>query len=239
MKKEVLIAHIYPDEMNIYGDRGNIIALCKRLQWRGYEPKVVNIEPGTKFDFRTADIVFGGGGQDRGQSVVAADLETRKANLNAAADEGVVMLTICGTYQLFGHGFRTTSGELIPGISLFKAETVASGVRMIGNILIDTPFGELVGFENHSGQTLLEDGQEVLGKVIKGFGNNDHDRLEGAVYKNVFGTYLHGPLLPKNPTFADELISRALLRRYGESELKALDDSLEHKAAAIAKSRPQ
>lgn len=237
--KKLVIAHLYPAEMNIYGDRGNVIALQKRLAWRKIGSEVIVIEPGVKFDFKRADIIFGGGGQDRGQNVVAADLQARKANLHAAAKDGVVMLTICGTYQLFGHGFKTKDGELIPGISLFKMQTVGSDVRMIGNLVIKTQFGELVGFENHSGQTELEETQEAFGSVSKGFGNNDHSKLEGAVFNNVFGSYMHGPLLPKNPEFADELIKRALLRKFGSAELAALDDSIEHQAARVAMTRPQ
>ncbi|MBI3984170.1 glutamine amidotransferase [Candidatus Microgenomates bacterium] len=234
---KLVIAYLYPQEMNIYGDRGNVLSLVKRLQWRGYTADVTEVGTGDQFDFRRADIVFGGGGQDRGQLMVADDLQRKQANLQAAAADGVVMLTICGTYQLFGHGFRTKSGQLIPGISLFKAQTVGSNLRMIGNIVVNTPYGELVGFENHSGQTILEVGQEPLGRVVRGFGNNSEQQSEGAIAHNVFGSYLHGPLLPKNPTFADELLQRALFRRFGDSQLKPLDDQLEHQAATIAKSR--
>ena len=237
--KTFKIIHLYPAEMNIYGDRGNIIALAKRLAWRGIEFEVIDVGIGQHYDFRQADIVFGGGGQDRGQMLIAGDLQKRRQGLVEAAEEGVVMLTICGTYQLFGRGFLTKDGEQIPGIGLFRAETKASNVRMIGNIVIASDFGELVGFENHSGQTTLEASQAPLGKVIKGFGNNDHDKAEGAIYKNAFGTYLHGPLLPKNPRLADELIKRAMLRKFGRAELKPLDDELENQAARIAKTRPQ
>ena len=150
------------------------------------------------------------------------------------------MLMICGTYQLLGRGFKTADGQMIPGIGIFKAETVASKVRMIGNLVVDSPYGRLVGFENHSGQTKLDSGQQPLGTVVKGYGNNDHDRHEGAVYNNVFGTYLHGSLLPKNPRLADYLLKKALERKYGGPiELSPLDDELELKAAAIAAKRPQ
>ncbi len=237
--KAFKIVHLYPAEMNIYGDRGNIITLAKRLGWRGIEFEVIDVGIGQSYDFKQADIVFGGGGQDRGQMVIAEDLQKRRHELVAAAEEGTVILTICGTYQLFGHGFKTKDGNQIPGVDIFRANTVASNVRMIGNIVVSSDFGELVGFENHSGQTRLEASQAVLGKVIKGFGNNDHDKAEGAVYKNAFGTYLHGPLLPKNPLLADELIKRAMLRKFGRADLQPLDDGLENQAAQIAKTRPQ
>lgn len=237
--KKLTVAHLYPNEMNIYGDRGNIIALLKRLEWRGIKAEVVEVEPGIEYDFRKADIVFGGGGQDRGQLVIADDLAKRASNLQLAAKEGVVMLSICGTYQLFGRGFKTKAGKMIPGIGLFKAGTVASEQRMIGNLVAESAWGELVGFENHSGQTTLEASQEPLGRVLKGYGNNSRDRQEGAMTNNVFGTYLHGPLLPKNPLFADELIKRAMRRRFGQASLKPLDDELELKAAEVAKTRPR
>ncbi len=233
-----MIAHLYPAEMNIYGDRGNVLTLRRRLEWRGYEVEMRPVEVGDKFDFTTADLVFGGGGQDRGQLVIGADLLKRGDNLRQAAEAGVVMLTICGTYQLFGRGFKTADGQKIPGIGIFDAATAASQHRMIGNITIESPWGQLVGFENHSGETRLEAGQASLGRVTKGYGNNYHDRQEGAVKNNVYGTYLHGPILPKNPALADHLILTALKRR-GINELKPLDDSLELQAAAIAASRPQ
>lgn len=236
--KKIVLAHLYPNEMNIYGDRGNIIALTKRLEWRGFTVQYQPVEVGQQYDFTKADLVFGGGGQDRGQAVVADDLQTRADNLHHAAADGVVMLLVCGLYQLFGHHFTTMDGEEIPGISLFKASTVGSNNRMIGNVIVATEWGELVGFENHSGQTYLEEGQETLGKVLQGYGNNSQTPEEGAVTGNVFGTYLHGSLLPKNPTFADELLRRALERR-GEDPLQPLDDRLERQAAAVAKTRPQ
>lgn len=235
---KIVIAHLYPEEMNIYGDRGNVIALVKRLMWRGIDVEVKRVGIGVKFDFNKADIVFGGGGQDRGQSVIAQDLQTKSVSLKRAANNGVAMLLICGMYQLFGRHFITDDEQKIPGIGIFDAETKASNVRMIGNIVVSSPFGVLVGFENHSGQTTLGNAQRPLGSVIDGSGNNSRDKYEGAVYKNTFGSYLHGPLLPKNPKFADELIKRALKRKYGHSKkLKKLDDSLELTSAAVARKR--
>ena len=237
--KKVVIAHLYPREMNIYGDMGNVITLRKRLEWRGYEVAVKAVEEGRGFDFSTADIVFGGGGQDSGQMVMGGDLVKRGEDLRQLAADGAPMLTICGTYQLFGRGFMTMDGQEIPGIDVFRASTVGSSVRMIGNIVVESPWGRLVGFENHSGQTLLESGQEALGEVTKGFGNTPKGGMEGAVSGNAIGTYMHGPVLPKNPRLADHLILAALERRYGVKELEPLDDGRELAAAKVAASRSQ
>jgi len=239
MSKKVVIAHLYPREMNIYGDLGNVLTLVKRLEWRGYEAEVRPVEIGEPFDWSAVDIVFGGGGQDSGQLVMGADLLGHGDDLRQMAAEGVPMLTICGMYQLFGRGFTTLDSREIPGIDVFRASTVGSGVRMIGNIVIDSPFGRLVGFENHSGQTILEPGQEPLGKVRKGSGNNPGSRQEGAITNNAIGTYLHGPVLPKNPALADHLLLAALKRRYNVTELAPLDDKLEHLAAKSATGRPR
>lgn len=237
---KLTIAHLYPQEMNIYGDRGNVITLLKRCEWRGIETELVNVGPGDKFDLTKADIVFGGGGQDSGQLLVRDDLLKREKNIRLAADDGVAMLLVCGLYQLFGRGFTTIEGHQIAGINVFAASTQGSDHRMIGNIIVDSPWGQLVGFENHSGETILEPGQKPIGKVIKGFGNNYSAAHEGAVTNNVFGTYIHGPVLPKNPTLADALILAALQRRYGaKTKLKNLDDKLEREAAELASRRPQ
>jgi CobQ-like glutamine amidotransferase family enzyme len=237
--KRVVIAHLYPREMNIYGDLGNILCLVKRLEWRGYEVKVKPVEVGEAFDFAQADMVFGGGGQDSGQLVMGEDLVKRGADLRQMALDGVPMLVVCGTYQLFGRGFTTMEGQEIPGIDVFRASTMGGRTRMIGNIVIDSPYGRLVGFENHSGQTRLEPEQTVLGVVKKGFGNNEKSRREGAVSGNAIGTYMHGPVLPKNPALADHLILSALKRRYEVAELEPLDDHLELMAAKVAMSRPR
>lgn len=237
--KQIVISHLYPNELNIYGDRGNIIALKKRMEWRGHSVQIEEVHPGHHYDFTKSDIIFGGGGQDKGQELVAEDLQKRKDEILAAARDGVVILGICGTYQLLGQRFTTLEGKEIRGIGVLKAETIGSRKRMIGNVVISTSFGTLVGFENHSGKTNLFKGQEPLGKVLKGYGNNGSTGLEGAVLNNVFGTYLHGPLLPKNPRFTDELLRRALLRKYGKDSLEPLNDSLEHQASRTARSRPQ
>lgn len=238
MSKQIQIVHLYSAEMNIYGDRGNIITLAKRLEWRGFEAIIKEVSVGDQFDFTSADIVFSGGGQDRGQILVGADLLKRAENILDAVEKGVVMLTICGTYQLFGRGFTTMEGQEIPGINVFKASTVGSNHRMIGNITVETPWGTLTGFENHSGETFLESNQPAMGIVTKGYGNNYSSGSEGAVARNAFGTYLHGPILPKNPGFADHLI-RMALSRHGIESLPVLDDSLENLAHDSASARSQ
>lgn len=232
------IAHLYPAEMNIYGDMGNILTLVKRLEWRGLSARVQPVELGSDYDFTKADIIFGGGGQDRGQLLVAQDLQRHRHSLQQAAEAGVVMLVVCGLYQLFGHSFITQDGRKLPGIGIFDCQTVAGKERLIGNVVEKTSFGRLVGFENHSGQTRLGEGQAPLGQILKGSGNDTSSGTEGAVTHNVFGTYLHGPLLPKNPLFADQLIKLALERHQTEFILKPLDDSLETEAAAVAAKRP-
>ena len=236
---KLVIAHLYPREMNIYGDLGNIITLQKRLEWRGYETEVRPVEVGQAFDFNQADLLFGGGGQDRGQLLVAQDLQEKGDSIRRAAAGGMPMLLICGLYQLFGHGFTTAGGQELPGIGVFDARTTGTGVRMIGNIVLDSPWGRLVGFENHSGSTTLAKGQNALGKVLKGYGNEPKGKFEGAVSHNAIGTYLHGSLLPKNPALADYLITEALKRKGITDPLKPLDDELELQAAAAASRRPR
>jgi hypothetical protein len=234
----ITVVHLYPREMNIYGDTGNVIALRRRLEWRGIPTRVEAVGISGEYDFTKADIVVAGGGEDLSQMRVADDLQSRAGEVRRAVEDGVVFLTVCGTYQLFGHRFVTADGEEIPGIGVFDAETIGGGTRMIGNIVVDSPVGAMVGFENHSGRTMLGSGQAAIGTVVRGFGNNDTTGEEGAVTVNAFGTYLHGSVLPKNPLFADDLIARAL-RRQGESgELEPLDDSVERAAAESAASRP-
>jgi CobQ-like glutamine amidotransferase family enzyme len=239
MSQIITIAHLYPREMNIYGDMGNIITLIKRLEWRGYAPVVRRLEIGEPFDFEGVDIIFGGGGQDSGQLVVGADLLARGPALRKLAAEGMPMLVICGLYQLFGREFVTGTGDVIPGIGVFAASTRAGSQRMIGNVVTRSAYGTLVGFENHSGQTVLDPKQLSLGKVITGFGNNPRSGEEGAVSGAAIGTYLHGPVLPKNPQLADHLILAALKRRYGVEQLAPLDDHLETTAAKVAGTRPR
>lgn len=235
--KVINIGHLYPAEMNIYGDNGNVLTLVWRLKQRGYLPKVHGIGVGTKLP-ESLDIVVSGGGQDSGQDKVQRDLIKRAPELKSLANDGLVILAVCGMYQLLGHYFDTNSGQHLVGVGLFDVFTKAEDKRLIGNVVVSSPFGQLVGFENHSGQTHLNQGQLPLGKVNKGFGNNASSGKEGAVSGNAFGTYMHGPLLPKNPHFADELIKRALERRYGKAELAPIDDSFALRAADIAARRP-
>ncbi len=226
------ICHLYPDLMDLYGDKGNIITLEKRCAWRGIETEVGHISLGQPVDFRDWDIVFLGGGSDREQGLLFTDLCKRRENLLAAIEDNLVVLGICGGLQLLGKYYQTAEGQKIPGLEILDLWTVGGNKRLIGNVCIkleninDDRLDTLVGFENHSGQTFLGRVQP-LGRVIKGYGNNGKDGMEGIQYKNVYGTYLHGPLLPKNPHFADHLIAKAIERRRGTSDFSVLDDTLE------------
>ncbi len=235
---EVVIAHLFPRRMNIYGDTGNVITLSRRLEWRSIPHRVDLVPVGADYDLLNADIVVAGGGEDTSQIEVARDVVARSENLHAAVDAGVAFLVVCGTYQLFGLRFIAADGSELPGIGVFDAETVGGDGRMIGNVVVDSDFGRLVGFENHGGRTMLAAGQAALGKVVKGNGNNDVTDEEGAVTNNCFGTYLHGSVLPKNPRFADELLMRGMARRHGPVTLEPLDDGAEMAAAQSAAGRP-
>lgn len=235
------ICHLYASGMNVYGDRGNVITLAQRCRWRGMEIEVTERGVGESGRFDQFDLIIAGGGQDRDQIAVSRDLqgETGRA-LRDAIESDTVVLAICGTYQLLGRFFKTGSGETLPGLGIFDAWTEAGSRRFIGDTIvrgsIRDPAGvpiTLVGFENHSGRTFLAAGVQPLGTIGIGAGNNGADRTEGAITHNAFGSYLHGPLLPKNPAFADYLIGRALARRYGEEQAAALprlDDRLEQLA---------
>ena len=249
------LIHLYPDEMNLYGDYGNILSIIKRCDWRGIDVKVIKVKKGDPLDLSDADILFMGGGQDRSQQIITDDLVSKGPQIKEAVEGGLCVLTICGAYQLFGHYFRTKEGEELPGISVFDAYTVGSDDRMIGNVLVDCadtlrksgeahlmPANrehlELIGFENHSGKTYLGESVNPLGKVVYGFGNDGTKTWEGCRYKNAFGTYLHGSLLPKNPWFTDYLITLALKHRYHRDiQLDALDDAIEYAAFNTAKKR--
>lgn len=233
--KPLHLVHLYPREMNIYGDTGNVIVLENRLKWRGIAVKTTLVNQGDKLP-SDADIIIGGGGQDKGQQQVEADLKKKSEALKSMSSDGVVMLMICGMYQLFGEVFITKDKQCIEGIGVLPVHTEASGDRMIGNVAIDTDFGVVVGYENHSGKTWLHDGCTPFGRVKKGFGNNGADKLEGARLNNIFASYLHGPILSKNPVLADGLIKIALEGR--GIGLAALDDSLELEAARKALLRP-
>lgn len=212
------LGHLYPDQLNLYGDRGNILTLQQRCQWRGIRLRVVELGIGDALDPDAYDMLFIGGGQDRDQAPVAQDLyETKSIGLWAAIEDDMPVLAVCGGYQLLAHYYRPASGPDLKGLGVFDAWTVHRGARAprcIGDIAIRWNGQTLVGFENHGGQTYLGTAKP-LGKVLKGFGNNAQDGTEGATYRNAFGTYLHGSLLPKNPHFADYLIELALKRSYG------------------------
>jgi len=235
----ITLAHLYPQEMNIYGDTGNVLVLRKRLEWRGLEVRVIAVSVGDPLP-GDADIVLGGGGQDAAQGAIGRDFVARGAQLRAMAEDGVVMLAICGAYQLLGHEFVTNDGVAIAGVSVLDVRTVGSTTRLIGNNSVVSADGfRLVGYENHSGLTELGSDARALGSTPLGRGNNGRDGTEGAVSRNVVGTYLHGPVLAKSPEFADDLLRRALRRRGLDDELAPLDDSLSTRAASVALSRPR
>ena len=237
--KPVTLVHLYPREMNIYGDTGNVLVLRRRLEWRGMPVTVVPMSVGDPLP-ADPDILLGGGGQDAAQGEIGADFAGRGAELRAMADDGVVMLAICGSYQMLGHEFVTLEGRRIPGVGVLDVTTQGQSVRLIGNNYVDTPdAGRLVGYENHSGLTSLGPGVRPLGSTQSGRGNNGKDGTEGAVRGNVIGTYLHGPVLAKSPRFADDLLRRALARRGEPTELEPLDDSLPELAARVAVGRPR
>lgn len=231
----ISICHLYPDLLNLYGDRGNVIAFRQRCLWRNIPVQVINKSLGDDMDFRKYDFVFLGGGSDREQNLIAADLMKRRDEFQEAVENGLVVLAICGGYQLLGSYYLTADGRHIPGLDILDLYTKAGDTRLLGNVAVEmvqdgSPV-KVVGFENHSGQTFL--GKiKPLGKVLSGKGNNGRDGLEGARYKNVFCSYLHGPLLPKNARLADYLIRLALKRRGMEQVLKPLDDFFEERARA-------
>ena len=238
-KQIITVVQLYPKDMNIYGDYGNLLVLQRRLEWYGYEPKIIHYNVGDAFP-KDVDIVIGGGGQDSGQEVIHQDLIKIGPKLKALADNDVPMLMVCGLYQLFGNFFKTLGGKTLTGISILDVETLGTHERLIGNIVISSDeFGDIVGYENHSGQTFLGKNAEPFATVIKGAGNNSKDGHEGARYKNVIGTYLHGSILPKNPRLADFLIHTAVEKKYGEFSTDLVDDLLADLAREAASERPR
>ncbi len=229
---ELKICHLYPDVLNLYGDGGNIRCLTQRLAWRGLGAQVVKMPIGSGESLAGYDLIFIGGGQDFEQQVLLEDLHRgRDRELIDAVEDGICVLAICGGYQMLGCYYETHDGRRCDFVGALDLYTVGAEKRMIGNYMFRVP-GTLggftvVGFENHSGRTRLGAGVEPLGKILAGFGNNGEDGTEGAHYKNVFGTYSHGPLLPKNPDFADLLLRCARDRKYGKAELAPLDDTAE------------
>ncbi len=235
----VHIVQLYPRDMNIYGDWGNTLVLKQRLSWHGYDPQIIDYNPGDDFPDEV-DIVVGGGGQDSGQNIVHEDLLACGPRLHELAEAGVPMMVVCGLYQLFGRYFDTVDGRRLEGIGLLNAHTVGGEERLIGNISTrHSELGELVGYENHSGRTYLAAGTLSLATVIQGAGNNGEDGTEGARDGSVIGTYLHGSVLPKNPRLADHLISQAVINRYGQFTPGSPDDSYAEQARRVALSRPR
>jgi len=233
---EINICHLYHDLMNLYGDRGNIIALRKRAEWRGIAVKIHNITLGDDFIPENYDIIFLGGGQDYEQEIIQDDLLKKKGTeIRNAVENNKVFLCICGGYQLLGKYYKTWDGKEIEFLGALNLWTIGGKKRMIGNMVFECDFlkseqcdGKVVGFENHSGRTYLGPEVKPLGRVIKGYGNNGEDKYEGAVYKNVYCSYSHGSLLPKNPALADHLLTLALKQKYKDfTSLQRIDDELE------------
>lgn len=224
---ELTIAHLYPELLNLYGDRGNIVSLLKRAKWRGIDVTVKEYKLDDEIDFDNTDILFIGGGSDREQFLVCQKLNEWKKEIKNYVENNGVVLAICGGYQLLGQYYKTKD-EIVEGLGILDIYSENGDNRLIGDVIIETDFLEypVVGFENHGGRTFIKD-NKPLGNVVYGNGNKDNDGYEGVIYKNVIGTYLHGPLLPKNPHLCDYIIKKALQNKYEDVELQDLDDSIE------------
>jgi CobQ-like glutamine amidotransferase family enzyme len=240
---KLVVGHLYPEYLNIYADRGNIAVLERRSAWRGIELDYRTIGLGEAVRPGEHDLYYVGGGQDREQALIAPDLGAKGPGIHEAVARGAAVLAVCGGYQLFGRGYRGHQGDPMPGIGLFQHETVAGEGRMIGDVLLDCDLGQgdvrpLAGFENHAGRTLLDEGAEPLGRVVHGFGNDGSSGFEGCRAGRIVGTYLHGPLLPRNAWLADLLLELALAHATGEeAPLAPLDDALERRAQAVSAAR--
>ncbi len=230
---KIRIYHLFPELLNLYGDVGNVQAFYQRCLWRDLEAEIIPIMPNDHLDFSQADFVFIGGTSDRDQILVSQLLNRHRAEFKAIIEDGVAILAVCGGFQLLGQYYKNVAGDIIPGLELLDFYTEAETQRMTGNIAIEMDIEgkqcPLVGFENHAGRTFLG-AVQPLGRVLKGFGNNGRDHQEGVHYKNVFCSYLHGPILPKNTCLADYLLKLALQRKGESGELAPLDDSFEEKA---------
>jgi lipid II isoglutaminyl synthase (glutamine-hydrolysing) len=235
----IRVGHLYPDYLNIYADRGNIAVLAERARARGHELDVTGIGMGDAVPVGAVDLFYVGGGQDREQELVAHDLVGKAEPLREAVEAGAAFLAVCGGYQLLGRSYKDVAGHELPGIGLLPLHTVAGDRRMIGDVLLDCEWaGEtLAGFENHAGRTVLDDGAESLGRVVSGFGNDGRSGYEGCRYRRAYGTYLHGPLLPRNPWFADRILEDALAHAGVEERLAPLADGLERDAHAVSAER--
>lgn len=233
------IGHLYPTLMSVAADRGNLFSIQKRCKWRGISTEVEHIYVKQTPDFTRYDLILFHGGADREMEIASKDIQAKAASLREAAEAETVFLSVCAGYQLMGHYYKPFEGPELKGVGILDLYTEGSSSRFMTHMALETDFPEtgtriLVGYENHSGRTYLGAKARPLGKVQAGWGNNGKDSFEGAQYKNVFGTYLHGPVLPKNPWFTDLLIQRALKRRYGDVELTPLDDSTENAAHQAA-----
>jgi CobQ-like glutamine amidotransferase family enzyme len=242
---KIVVGHLYPDYLNIYADRGNIAVLARRAAWRGHDLEVRPVSIGEAVRPGEYDLLYVGGGQDREQALVAQDLVAKADGVVEAVADGAALLAVCGGYQLLGRSYRDLQGADLPGIGLFPLETVAGDKRMIGDVLLDCELDPgrrqtLAGFENHAGRTHLDPGVEPLGRVLAGFGNDGESGWEGCRVGRTVGTYLHGPLLPRNPWFADWLLAQALAHRLGDPpELEPLPDELEAEAHAVSARRAE
>jgi CobQ-like glutamine amidotransferase family enzyme len=240
----IRVGHLYPEYLNIYADRGNIAVLARRAAWRGHELEVTPLGLDDAIVPGAHDLYYVGGGQDREQFLVAANLATKAEPLREAVAGGAALLAVCGGYQLLGRGYRGFHGEEMPGVGLLPLETVAGARRMIGDVLLETELEPgmvrtIAGFENHAGRTRLDPGAEPLGRVVAGFGNDGESGFEGCRAGRAIGTYLHGPLLPRNPWLADWLLGQAIAHRTGGEAplLDPLDDELEARAHEISAER--
>ena len=235
----IRVGHLYPDYLNIYADRGNIAVFARRAAWRGHELVVDGLGLDEAIVPGAHDLYYVGGGQDREQFLVAENLAAKAAPLIEAVSAGAALLAVCGGYQLLGRGYRGFHGEDMPGVGLFPLETVAGDTRMIGDVLLETELGPVAGFENHAGRTKLDAGATPLGRVVAGFGNDGESGFEGCRLQRAIGTYLHGPLLPRNPQLADWLLAQALGHRTGgePTELAPLPDELETQARRVSAER--
>jgi lipid II isoglutaminyl synthase (glutamine-hydrolysing) len=238
----IRVAHLYPEYLNIYADRGNIAVLANRARWRELELEVEPVSLGDELRPGAHDLIYIGGGQDREQALIAPDLAARGGAIAEAVADGAAVLAVCGGYQLLGRFYRGRNGEELPGAGLFPLETVAGGRRMIGDCLLECELEPgvrqtLAGFENHVGVTLLDSGAEPLGRVVAGFGNDGESGFEGARVASAVGTYLHGPLLPRNPWLADWLLARALEHSGEAPDLEPLPDDLEREAQLVSAER--
>ena len=236
---ELKICHLYPDVMNLSGDRGNLICMEKRLAWRGIDVEVVGVGIGEPLNAADYDLFFIGNGQPFEQELLLADAAEKKEELRAAAEDGAVFLAICGGYQLLGSTYENDRGETFDGLGLLNVRTTCAGKRLVGDYAFtcEEPETTVVGFENHSGKTWLGEGVLPFGKTSEGHGNNGEDGTEGARYKNIFASYAHGSLLPKNPVLCDHILKTALERKCGTADLAPLDDTLELAAHAYMENK--